>query len=218
MRQDNSSSVRIDLDSPAYVQSLAVRSGIYAFLAHGFLQPDNNTMEFFLRCNEIKLNKNGRLSNCLTYVVVAVQSATLDKLQQAYIHLFDPVHGPFPYEVEHRKGHEFAKAQIMADIMGFYRAFGVEPSTDRADHIGAELEFMHLLTLKEAHALKAGQSDKAQLCRDAQQKFLREHLLTWHLTLIKVIRAKLGDDSFIFYRHLVDVFELFTTTEKEHLT
>ncbi len=218
MSQANSSSVKIDRDSPAHAQSLVMRSGVYTFLAHGFLQPDSNTMDFFQSCTKIKIDKNEQLSNHLTDVVVAAQSTTLEKLQQDYIQLFDPVHGPFPYEVEHKKGHEFAKSQIMADIMGFYRAFGVAPSTDRADHIGAELEFMHLLTLKEAHALKAAQPDKAQLCSDAQQKFLREHLLTWNLTLIKVIRSKLEDDSLIFYQHLLDVFELFTTTEKEHLT
>jgi TorA maturation chaperone TorD len=218
MIQDNSSSVKMDLDSPEYAQSLTVRSGIYALLAHGFLQPDRNTVEFFHRCNEIQLNKDELMSSRLAEVVASAHSAGLDELQQAYIQVFDPVHGPFPYEVEHKKGHEYAKAQIMADVMGFYRAFGVEPRADRADHIAAELEFMHLLTLKEAHALKAGQADKAELCREAQQKFLREHLLTWHLALIKVIRAKLGDDSLIFYPHLLNVFELFIKTEKENLT
>lgn len=218
MSQDDTSSVKIDPDYPAYAQSLAVRSGIYAFLAHGFLQPDRNTVEFFHRCNEIQLNKDERMSSCLAEVVASAHSAGLDKLQQAYMQVFDPVHGPFPYEVEHKKGHEFAKAQIMADIMGFYRAFGVEPRADRPDHISAELEFMHLLTLKEAHALNTGQPDKAELCRKAQQKFLREHLLTWNVELLKIIRAKLRADSTIFYPQLLNVFELFIEIEKENLT
>lgn len=217
MKEDNSSSVKIDIDSAAYAQSLGVRSGIYALLAHGFLQPDHNTVEFFDQCNEIQLDKDEQISGSLAEVVALARSAGLDKLKQAYMQVFDPVRGPFPYEVEHRKGHEYAKAQIMADVMGFYRAFGVEPQGDRPDHICAELEFMHLLTLKEAHALNAGQADKAELCREAQQKFLREHLLTWDAELLKTIRAKLRGDSVIFYPQLLKAFELFIQTEKENL-
>jgi DMSO reductase family type II enzyme chaperone len=71
----------------------------------------------------------------------------------------------------------------LADLAAFYRAFGLEVTTDageRQDHICLELEFMCVLAAKEAYAHEQ-QLDADQLtqCRDAQRKFLREHLGRW---------------------------------------
>jgi len=67
----------------------------------------------------------------------------------------------------------------MADIAGFYRAFGLENSGERADHICLELEFMRLLALKEARALMDGLGEKAAVCVSAQRGFLASHLGRW---------------------------------------
>jgi TorA maturation chaperone TorD len=74
------------------------------------------------------------------------------------------------------------KSFELADIAGFYRAFGVEitPGTERPDHIAVELEFMHLLAVKEVVA--AGREDggeHARICRDARATFFRDHLGRW---------------------------------------
>lgn len=71
----------------------------------------------------------------------------------------------------------------LADLAAFYRAFGLEVTEDageRHDHICLELEFMCVLAAKEAYALDQ-RLDAGQLaqCRDAQRKFLREHLGRW---------------------------------------
>ncbi len=71
----------------------------------------------------------------------------------------------------------------LADLAAFYRAFGLEVGPDgkeRHDHISVELEFMSVLAVKEAFALE-NQLDEEQLaaCRDAEKKFLREHLGRW---------------------------------------
>ncbi len=71
----------------------------------------------------------------------------------------------------------------LADLAAFYRAFGLEVADDageRHDHICLELEFMCVLAAKEAYALEH-QLDADQLaqCREAQKKFLREHLSRW---------------------------------------
>jgi putative dimethyl sulfoxide reductase chaperone len=71
----------------------------------------------------------------------------------------------------------------LADLAAFYRAFGLEVADDageRHDHICLELEFMCVLAAKEAYVLEH-QLDAPRLaqCRDAQKKFLREHLGRW---------------------------------------
>ena len=82
----------------------------------------------------------------------------------------------------------------MADVAGFYKAFGVEvdPSGVRADHIAAELEFMNLLAVKESVALQQeGEGEHAHVCRDASRTFLRDHLGRW----VRNLSEKLGDEA-----------------------
>ncbi len=82
------------------------------------------------------------------------------------------------YGAEHLARHEFQRTRILTDIMGFYRAFGVQPDRERADALAAELEFMHLLIAKRLHArgLPDGE-EKEAVCLDAEKKFFTEHLL-----------------------------------------
>jgi len=67
----------------------------------------------------------------------------------------------------------------MADIAGFLRAFGMTVRSERPDHVVSELEFMALLCLKESLARGNGKETEAAICRDAQEKFLRDHLGRW---------------------------------------
>lgn len=75
----------------------------------------------------------------------------------------------------------WAKTYRIADIAGFYKAFGLEvvPGTDRPDHLGAELEFLHVLALKEAIALDEDNAEAAGICAEAARWFLEEHLGEW---------------------------------------
>jgi len=61
---------------------------------------------------------------------------------------------------------------------------------ERVDHIGIELEFMHFLTYKEAYAHQHHSEEQAQICVDAQQKFLREHLGRWAPVLARMLRRQ----------------------------
>lgn len=71
----------------------------------------------------------------------------------------------------------------LADLAAFYRAFGLDVAPDageRQDHISMELEFMSVLTAKEAYAIEHQlDNDEQGTCRAAQKKFLREHLGRW---------------------------------------
>jgi DMSO reductase family type II enzyme chaperone len=85
-----------------------------------------------------------------------------------------------PYETEYcPQTFSVYRSQALADIAGFYRAFGLEPSRDmpeRADHIALELDFMSWLIAKEQ---RAGDPEQVAVCREAQQRFLRDHLAWW---------------------------------------
>ncbi len=200
---------------------LAEQSVVYAVLARGFCQPDEASLEFLLQCGQVEMKDDRPVTKCLAALVESAQQTNLQEMQQAYIDLFDPVNGPFPYESEHSKTHEFSKANLLADIMGFYRAFGVEPTNDRADHISAELEFMHLLTIKEMHASGKGDHENASICRRAGESFFREHLGLWTDGLLKSIKAGIeaGDGKPVpFYEHLIRLCQLFLDDRKETLS
>lgn len=86
-----------------------------------------------------------------------------------------------PYETsyEPRPGVSGGKPFQIADIAGFYRAFGFEVSGDRPDHIVPELEFAALLCAKEAYARISGEAEGAEVCAAARRKFMTEHLGAW---------------------------------------
>lgn len=101
-----------------------------------------------------------------------------------------------PYETEYcPQTFSVHRSHQLADIAGFYQAFGLEPSRanpERADHIALELEFMSWLILKEERAVDSGIDGRsnAQICREAQQRFLADHLLWWAPAFGFAVRKK----------------------------
>ncbi len=87
-----------------------------------------------------------------------------------------------PYEMEFLQNDEiFYRTQRLADLQGFYAAFGFEVnSIERADHISVESEFIALLLTKEAYAVANDLGDEAaEVCNSARTKFLSEHYAGW---------------------------------------
>ena len=94
---------------------------------------------------------------------------------------------------------EMTRTFEMADVAGFYKAFGVEvdPEGVRVDHITTELAFMNLLAVKESIALhEEGEGEHAQICRDASRAFLRDHLERWAPRLGGLLAESGGDPIF----------------------
>ena len=83
----------------------------------------------------------------------------------------------------------------MADVAGFYRAFGAEPSgpaAERPDHAGCELEFLSFLAAKRLDAEQAGEAEVAGVCGEAETAFLRDHLGRWFPTFCREVAEASG--------------------------
>lgn len=97
-----------------------------------------------------------------------------------------------PYETQYGKLDVFRSTQILADLAGFYRAFGLDMADHnrRPDHIATELEFVSLLCLKESMALENNDQEHADLCRAAERRFLATHLGRWVGSFVEAISRK----------------------------
>jgi TorA maturation chaperone TorD len=84
-----------------------------------------------------------------------------------------------PYECSNTLVSAGGHTAPLADIAGFYRAFGVKIQGDRPDHMVAELEFFSLVTVAEAAARSTGADDQAEVAASAARSFLRDHLGRW---------------------------------------
>jgi TorA maturation chaperone TorD len=124
------------------------------------------------------------------------------------------------------------RSQELADIAGYYKAFGVEPSRDqpeRQDHIALELEFMAWLIGKVMHADKSTEEsadENADLCRDAQKNFFEKHMVWWipafcaalDLKVNKVSEANAnGATPQSFYTCVAHALSAFIGLERNHM-
>lgn len=106
------------------------------------------------------------------------------ELQEVFNRLFGhAVRGRCPpYELEYGGSEIIQQASGLADIAGFYSAFGMEVSRDaddRPDHVAIESEFMSVLCAKEAHAIENSEADHLDIGVKAQRDFLKDHLACW---------------------------------------
>lgn len=83
-----------------------------------------------------------------------------------------------PYETQYGLAHPFHQSERLADLVGFYRSFGLTVSPalhDRADHLGVEFEFMGFLAAKEAYHLERGEELHRDATRAGARFFLEHH-------------------------------------------
>ncbi len=109
------------------------------------------------------------------------RAAALDDLRGDYLGLFDGGGDRASlYETEYGRMRGMAKGNDLADIAGFYEAFGLaldpEAAHEMLDHVAVELEFYSVLLLKEAALVEIGDEEGRQIVEDARKKFLVDHL------------------------------------------
>lgn len=120
-----------------------------------------------------------------------------------------------PYETEYQPNEDtFFRAQQMADVAGFYRAFGLAPARqdhERPDCLRLELEFAALLLAKEQLAATA---EEAAVCRAARTSFVRDHLCWWVPSFSMALRRKAGSG---LYAAVADLLAAWMAIERTRL-
>lgn len=101
-----------------------------------------------------------------------------------------------PYETEYCPNDDtFFRSQQIADIAGFYRAFGLQVSADlreRPDYLPLELEFQAFLLMKirSLELEPEPASNHVEVCREARAAFFRDHLSWWVPSFALAVRRK----------------------------
>jgi TorA maturation chaperone TorD len=114
-------------------------------------------------------------------LAAALDDVDTAELEIDYRGVFSHVHSadcPM-FETDYGARDVWRQSNTLADIAGFYRAFGIREHGERPDHVSAELEFLHLVVYKQAWALARDDPEHADRCADAERAFLTDHVLRW---------------------------------------
>ena len=163
------------------IQHLAGRALFFKYLSLGFSPPGTISFsDLFAGLNEAYSFLPPRHQEGLAPVLgIEIREWPEEK---DYWRLFGPGGVVSLHETEYdplvtvRKGHE------LADIAGFYTAFGFkrrDSGLDLPDHLAVELEFVGLLLLKLLYARREGIAEAEEVTRKGIAAFLRDHLGSW---------------------------------------
>jgi len=147
------------------------RSVLYETLALGLQPPTRETLQ------RIESEEARRT------LALAAETVDPERHSQLFGHTARGVVCPF--ETEYGTEALFRQPQELADIAGYYAAFGLKPRAEdgeRVDHVSCECEFFGFLGRKEAFALRdepdasEARLEMLETTRKAARSFLKDHL------------------------------------------
>lgn len=194
------------------MKKLLAEAALFRTLAAAFRYPDAETHETVAAMFTALHSSNGVRPGSSAHADLlreaeAAWSATDGAvLQSEYLRLFHGSGACALRETAYGDGRRIAgRPTELADIAGFYRAFGLklaERRPDLPDHLSAELELMSVLLLKEAYALSQGWAEQRTVARDAAKEFLASHLGRWVGTLANALEE---NEAPLVYLALMDL-------------
>lgn len=176
-------------------RSAVARCYVYRLIAAAFDYPTKEVWNWLcetatrdaLRIATTVLGSEPQLQAAVDAFTRELRASDFEDFLTCYLSMFGhAARGPNPMnEIEYGdlKADPLIQPHRLADLAAFYHAFGLNVTGDaseRQDHICIELEFMAVLSAKEAYALEHGLcSESLATVRQAQKQFLREHLGRW---------------------------------------
>jgi len=195
------------------------RSFIYRFLSLGFDYPSEESLGTMLRsledlercCSVLGLQPvSERFNDAIGRSLKSITDTRGD-----YVKLFEgnpivPIR-----ETSYELDKSARRAMEMADLLGFYTAFGVQPREGiEPDHLSAELEFLSFLYQKAYHLKNSGDEEGSQITSSAITEFLRNHTGRWYELFCETL---LQTDVNEFYIELGRFLKVFLDHETRNL-
>jgi TorA maturation chaperone TorD len=175
------------------IQERLERASLYRLLGGALARPQAERLAGLAAAAEaLAVTMEAEVAEPLVRFAAAARATDAAALGDEYVFLFDRGARVPPYEGAWGEAPQLAgKAAVLADIAGFYAAFGLVPGERQADvedHIGAECEFMSALALKEAYALAEGDDEGVAVTCIAQSRFVEDHLGRWSAAFAGALR------------------------------
>ena len=179
------------LEAGQAVELALMRSFAYRYLAKAFEDPDEQGWSWLTAEETISAlalpSTHSETRRFAAELAGTFSQTCFDDFATAYVAAFGhAARGSCPMnEIEYGdpNADPLFQPHRLADLAAFYRVFGLEiaeNAAERHDHLCIELEFMSVLAAKEAYAIVHTESSGGLApARDAQRKFLRQHLGRW---------------------------------------
>ncbi len=172
---------------------LEAKSTLYVFVSTLFSDPESEKFSMMKNpefqkmvlnsCLQFDENNESELSGTFQKVISMVNELNRETIQNENVSIFGHTLSKqtAPYALEHLKSTDvFFRTQKLADLNGFYQAFGMEVEcVERADHIATQTEFLSYLILKELVAIKKNLEEEIEICQKAFIDFHQEHFFDW---------------------------------------
>ncbi len=192
------------------LDKIIARSACYKLLSLAFLPPRTvDGEELFAGFEKIISALPSEHQAMLRPIVEEAPIPQNGPLGQEHTRLFGVGLAATPYESEYDPLASARKGHCLADLLGFYEAFGFrlsEHCREFPDHIALELEFMSLLLLKSAHAEAESLEEGQAVVDEAAIKFLGDHLAGWSGLFAERVEAVTGKDFYRFSARLLRGF------------
>ncbi len=207
------------MDSVSVDDTLA-RGVLYRALKVGFQPPEESSLDSIFSADGkealkqaaalLDADRGGALRDVVERLCV-LPEPWAEELRQTYERLFGhTLRGRVcPYECEYGRNPLLQQAHQLADLAGFYAAFGLRAASDhgeRVDHVACEIEFLEFLSIKEVVALQLEERDGWQVTREAARQFLREHLARFGRAFARNLRAEAPPGFYLVLAELCEVF------------
>lgn len=186
----------------------SARAFLFALLAAGFSYPERGTLE---RVAEAA----GEVPEALALLGSPVPAGLVEPLATAparqrelegrYNDLFVTGLAAPASETAYELDKTARRAAELADVLGFYRAFGLGLAAPlEPDHLVVELEFLSALLQKIRHFAENGEAEGFEVCSRAYRRFLEDHPARWYGIFLERLR---GAQPGPFYGALADLLE-----------
>jgi|SRR5581483_610610 DMSO reductase family type II enzyme chaperone len=176
----------------AEANELLGRSAVYRLVAQALAYPAPEDVAHLLEEDLPFAAALGPPEVGVSELADVLQGVSQASLEEEYRTVFTHVHSAdcSLYETDYTAPQAWRQSQELADLGGFYRAFGVEEQMERPDHASVELEFLHVLAYKAAWAAANGDGEHLAVCERAHEAFLRDHALRWMPGLLQRLEVR----------------------------
>ncbi len=187
------------------------RAFVYRFLSLAFSYPQEEGLE-------VLRGSRRDLSTSLEVLEIDFDPASLEvlldpgqgclqELQGEHNRLFATTAAAPCRETSYEADQTVRRAVELADISGFYQAFGLHLAASlEPDSLVAQLEFMALLLQKQLYARREQDEEGQQVCSQALESFLHDHLGRWYGLFALRLRGATEEPWYLKSSELLSAF------------